>query len=173
MFRQAGEAKACLRIDAMPLNVSVFIVRSPLTGQQKTARRRFKNGVLALSSDHVRVIRIQRVIYIRYVIARKEWICVTWKGIAATRKRFVIRNGINVIWTISHKASVKLCYERLFRFTRFLFALLILILLRLLRLLFRDMLYGGFHFGTPVVDVASRHSKTISYTYVYIERDGR
>gem|GEM_PF-1667721 len=150
-----------------------FLLRAPiLSGQQKTARRRFKKGVLTLSSDHIRVIRIQRVIHIRYVIARQKWICVTWKGIAATRKRFVIRNGINVIWTISHKASVKLCYERLFRFTRFLFALLILILLRLLRLLFRDMLYGGFHFETPVVDAAIRHPETISYAYSYIERGG-
>jgi hypothetical protein len=29
MFRLAGEAKACLRIDVMLLNVSVFIVRLP------------------------------------------------------------------------------------------------------------------------------------------------
>jgi len=131
---------------------------------------------MKLSSDHIRVIRIQRVIDVRYVITRQGIIFIfvfIKKRIASAGKRFIIRNRINIIWTISHKASVKLCYERLFRFTRFLFALFVLILLRLLRLFFRNMLYGGFHFETPVVDAASRHPKTISYAYIYIERDGR
>jgi len=125
-------------------------LRPLVQDHKKTARRRFRKGFLTLSSDHVRVIRIQRVIDIRDVII-SQGIIFTRKRIATARKRFIIRNGINIIWTISHKASVKRCYERLFRFTRFLFVLLILILLRLLRLFFRDMLDGGFHFENSEV----------------------
>jgi len=144
----------------------------PIQGNKKPPGGGLEKQFLTLSSDHIRVIRIQRVIHIGYVITREEWIGVTREGIAATRKWFIIRNGINIVGTISHKASVKLRYERLFRFTWFLFGLLILILLRLLRLFFRDMLCGGFHFETPIVDAASRHPETISYAYSYIERDG-
>jgi len=125
-------------------------LRLPVQDHKKTARRRFRKGFLTLFSDHVRVIRIQRVIDIRDVIISQR-IIFTRKRIATARKRFIIRNRINIIWTISHKASVKRCYERLFRFTRFLFVLLILILLRLLRLFFRDMLDGGFHFENSEV----------------------
>jgi len=99
-------------------------LRLPVQDHKKTARRRFRKGFLTLFSDHVRVIRIQRVIDIRDVII-SQGIIFTRKRIATARKRFIIRKRINVIWTIGHKTSVKLSYESLPGFTRFLFGLVI------------------------------------------------